>query len=116
MIEASASWIPWLCHEIRHRTGQAFGPESNVFADHNMYVTAQVDDDIPYLVNMVGEDVLLIGTDFGHTDSSSEYDALMKLRNAPDLSESVKLHMLSTNPARLYGLENARPAIVKSGV
>lgn len=104
MIEASASWVPWICHDIRRRTGKPFGPESNPFSDHNVYVTCQVDDDIPYIVDCVGEDVLLIGTDFGHTDASSEYDALMKLRASPDIAASAKSKMLSANPERLYGL------------
>lgn len=111
MIEASASWVPWLCHDIRRRTGADFGPESNPFAEHNVFVTAQVDDDIPYLVRCVGDDVLMIGTDFGHTDASSEYDALTKLRTSKEITDATKQHMLSHNPARLYGLAG-QPAAV----
>lgn len=111
MIEASASWVPWICHDICRRSGRPFGPESNPFADHNVFVTCQVDDDIPYVLGCVGEGVLLIGTDFGHTDASSEYDALVKLRSAPEIRESAKLAMLSANPARFYGLAGrVRPA------
>lgn len=106
IIEASASWIPWLCHEVQRRTGRPFTPESNPFKDHNIYVTAQVDDDIPYIVNGVGEDVLLIGTDFGHTDASSEYDALVKLRTMSGITESARRKMLYDNPARLYAIED----------
>ncbi len=104
IIEASASWVPWLCHEVQRRSNRPFSPESNPFKDHNIYVTAQVDDDIPYIVNGVGEDVLLIGTDFGHTDASSEYDALVKLRTMPGITESARRKMLSDNPAKLYAL------------
>ena len=106
IIEASASWVPWLCHEIQRRSNRPFSPESNPFKDHNIYVTAQVDDDIPYIVNGVGEDVLLIGTDFGHTDASSEYDALVKLRTMPGITETARRKMLSDNPAKLYALED----------
>lgn len=111
IVEASASWVPWLCHEVQRRTGKAFSPESNPFRDHNIYVTAQVDDDIPYIVNGVGEDVLLIGTDFGHTDASSEYDALVKLRTMTDITESARRKMLSDNPAKLYGLGDRAKAV-----
>lgn len=111
LIEASASWVPWLCHEVQRRTGQPFTPDSNPFRDHNIYVTAQVDDDIPYIVNCVGEDVLLIGTDFGHTDASSEYDALVKLRTMTDISDSARRKMLSDNPAKFYSLVNRARAV-----
>lgn len=104
IIEASASWIPWLCHESQRRTGRPSTPESNPFSEHNIYVTAQVDDDIPYIIDCVGEDVLLIGSDFGHTDASSEYDALVKLRTLDGISDSARRKMLSDNPERLYAL------------
>jgi len=104
MIEASASWVPWLCHEVQRRTGKPFNAESNPFFGHHLYVTAQVDDDLPYIINAVGENVLLIGTDFGHTDTSSEYDAMMKLQNNTDITESARRKMLSDNPAALYAL------------
>lgn len=104
IIEASASRVPWLCHEIQRRSGKSFIPESNPFKEHNIYVTAQVDDDIPYIVNGVGEDVLLIGTDFGHTDASSEYDALIKLRTMSGITETARRKMLSDNPAKLFAL------------
>lgn len=111
MIEASASWVPWVCHDIRRRTGKPFGPTSNPFVDHNVYVTCQVDDDIGYILGCIGEGVLLIGTDFGHTDASSEYDALVKLHTSTEIAESAKMQMLSTNPTRFYGLAGrVRPA------
>jgi predicted TIM-barrel fold metal-dependent hydrolase len=106
IIEASASWVPWLCREIERRTGIPNTPESNPFVAHNMYVTAQYDDDIAYVTKAVGEHVLMIGTDFGHTDASSEYDALMKLRDSSEISDSVKRRMLTENPAKLYGLQS----------
>jgi predicted TIM-barrel fold metal-dependent hydrolase len=109
IIEASASWVPWLCVEYRRRLSLAPDEPANPFADNNIYVTAQVNDDIPYIVRHVGEEVLLIGTDYGHTDASSEFDALMKLRQLEGVSAGAKRGMLSTNPARLYGLSAAVP-------
>ena len=111
VIEASAAWIPWLCHEVQRRTGRPFGPDSNPFVDHNIYVTAQVDDDITYLSQAIGESLLMIGTDYGHTDTSSDYDALTKFTNLSTVDESMKRRMLSDNPAAFYALDAFTPAL-----
>ena len=117
MIEAAASWVPWLCYEYERRSLEPFGPESNPFLNNNIYVTATIDDDLAYIISKVGENVLLIGTDFGHTDTSAEYDALMKLRTTTDIAPSARTHMLSNNPAALYDLsERVKPVSTLAGV
>src|SRR5688572_17612320 len=75
-IEASASWMPWLDAEMKQRTGSRVrGEAHNIFAEHNIYVTCQNEDDIPYLIKQGFLDSLIIGTDFGHFDASSDVDA-----------------------------------------
>jgi predicted TIM-barrel fold metal-dependent hydrolase len=105
VIEASASWVPWLCVEYQRRYGEAGSQEHNPFTEHNFYVAARLGDDLPYIVNHVGESVLMMGTDFGHHDTASEYDALSKVWNMTSLTESAKVKMLSSNPLKFYGLE-----------
>jgi hypothetical protein len=40
-----------------------------------IFVTCQIGDDVPYLIkNCMGENTLMIGTDYGHADSSTELD------------------------------------------
>ena len=51
-----------------------------------------------------GEDGLVIGTDYGHTDVSSDVDAIRVFRERTDISEDVKQKILSDNARRLYGL------------
>ena len=51
-------------------------------------------------------DVLLIGTDYGHSDVSSEVDALRLFRKLDTIPESAKDKVLSINPARLYGISH----------
>ena len=41
-----------------------------------MFVTCENTDDLPYIVQQAGEDCLVIGTDYGHTDISSDVDAI----------------------------------------
>jgi microsomal dipeptidase-like Zn-dependent dipeptidase len=44
--------------------------------EFKIYITAQTDDDFPYVLKYAGEDNVVIGTDYGHTDASSEVDAI----------------------------------------
>ena len=48
-----------------------------------IFVTCQIGDDVPYLIkSCMGENTLMIGTDYGHADSSTELDALTTLKNS----------------------------------
>ena len=53
---------------------------------------------------MGGEDCLVIGTDYGHTDTSSDIDAIKIFRDRTDLTPKVKEKILSDNARELYGL------------
>jgi len=104
-IEASAQWVPWIYREaaIRYRAaGRAF--PKNVFDEYNIFVTCQVNDDVPYIVRCCGEDRLVIGTDYGHTDPSSAVTALNEFQRMEGIDPSVKEKILSHNAKALYGL------------
>ena len=104
-IEASSQWLPWVIHEAkkRYRTLEREWPE-NVMKKHGMFVTCENSDDLPYVVEEAGEDCLVIGTDYGHTDTSSDIDAIKVFSERDDLTTSVKQKILSDNSCRLYGL------------
>src|SRR4029434_7107991 len=57
-----------------------------------------------YTVREAGEYNLVIGTDYGHTDSSSDLDAINVFRRRDDLSPAVKEKILSDNARALYAL------------
>ena len=60
----------------------------NVFEEYNIYVTCQTNDDVPYMVSCCGEDRLVIGTDYGHTDPSSAVTALNEFQRMEGLDAS----------------------------
>ncbi len=105
-IEASASWIPWVLTDLARRQERDDRPIDpiTVLHDNRMYVTCQTDDDLPYLIGRVGEDNLVIGTDYGHADTSSEIDALRKLQTSGVVPPEVVRKILEDNPKALYGL------------
>jgi predicted TIM-barrel fold metal-dependent hydrolase len=105
-IEASAQWMPWIAGEaaLRYRAGGRTFPQ-NVFEEYNIYVTCQNNDDIPYIVRNCGENRLVIGTDYGHTDPSSAVTALNEFQRMEGLDAAVKEKILSHNARALYALQ-----------
>jgi predicted TIM-barrel fold metal-dependent hydrolase len=104
-IEASAQWLPWVMLEAKKRF-KTLGREwpENFMRDYRMFVTCENSDDLPYIVQQAGEDCLVIGTDYGHTDISSDLDAIGVFKTRADLPSEVKRKILSDNARALYGL------------
>ena len=66
-------------------------------------MTSQTDDDISYLIGYAGEDNLLIGTDYGHTDQSSEIEALRIFQEQGTVAPRIVSKILDANPRAAYG-------------
>ena len=112
-LEAGASWLPFVLQETfradetgvfrsfkdwRHAAVEAF-------AEHQLYVAAQMDDDLPYLLGFTGPDHLVYGTDFGHLDLGSDPNGLHIVASRPDLDPVVAHKITDDNGRRLYGID-----------
>jgi predicted TIM-barrel fold metal-dependent hydrolase len=102
-VEASAQWIPWVAKEAIRRSGTK-GFSANAFKEFNIYVTTETNDDFDYVLRYAGEDNLVIGTDYGHTDASSEVDAIDVFRMNESVAAPIKKKILEDNPRSLYNL------------
>jgi uncharacterized protein len=104
-IEVSSQWVPHLVHDLVRRfewKGRSIAHD--LLRDNRLYVACQTDDDIAYVLQYAGEDNLVIGTDYGHADTSSELRALQTFRERTDLDPRVIDKILDANPRALYGL------------
>jgi predicted TIM-barrel fold metal-dependent hydrolase len=104
-VEVSAQWVPYVLNDLADR----FRRQGKSFADHtlaanNMWVACENTDDLPYVLAHAGEDQLMIGTDYGHHDPSSEINALQLLRSDARISRRAGEKILDDNPRRFYGL------------
>jgi predicted TIM-barrel fold metal-dependent hydrolase len=52
----------------------------------------------------MGENTLMIGTDYGHADSSTELSALTTLKKNGGLSAEMHRKIVEDNPRAFYGL------------
>jgi predicted TIM-barrel fold metal-dependent hydrolase len=105
-IEAAAGWVPYLMHVLKRLLRQSWNYSSSVdlFKAYNLYVACEADEDIPYLIRYVGEDNLLIGSDYGHNDPSEERQLVAALQGRVDLPEEQSRKILIDNPTRFYHL------------
>ncbi len=104
-IEVSSQWVPWVIHEAMRRSlGSARPVSKDCLREYNIYVSTQTDDDFRYVISYAGEENLVIGTDYGHGDTSSELNAIARFQAMDDLSAEVKRKILCDNPKRFYGI------------
>ena len=104
-VEAAAQWIPYLVNDLVRRYPARRGrvPVAGaLLKDNRVWVTCQTDDDIGYLVRYAGEDNLMIGTDYGHTDQSSEIEALRIFQEQGQVPSAVARKILDDNPRVFY--------------
>ena len=103
-IETSAQWVPYVLGEARLRLARKGHQARNPMAGLNFYVTTQRTDNLAWLLDEIGDDNLVIGTDYGHRDSATEVEALKRLASDGSVPKESARKILETNPARLYGL------------
>lgn len=104
-VESSAQWMPWVHNECLARARQAeTALPDDFWAASKVYVTCQNDDDIPYIARYCSDQSLVIGTDYGHSDPSSDIDAIAIFKQRTDIDPALKEKILNDNPKALYAL------------
>jgi predicted TIM-barrel fold metal-dependent hydrolase len=117
-IEAGASWVSFVDYDVRRRVKRNAGRQSvlsgpetllagHLFKENRIYITCQVDEDLPYILKYVGEDNLIVGSDYTHRDPSMElgFRKLLEERAARgEIPESAVGKILYDNPKAFYGL------------
>jgi uncharacterized protein len=105
-VEVSSQWVPYAIHDFARRKERsgATVDKSDVLRKNRIYVACQTDDDLPYVLKYAGENHLVIGTDYGHNDTSSEILALRKLKEDGAVPPHIVNKILDDNARALYGL------------
>jgi predicted TIM-barrel fold metal-dependent hydrolase len=69
-----------------------------------MYVACQCTDDLEHILKHGGKDNLVIGTDYGHADTSAQIEALRMLKDDGKVDKQTVDRILDHNARALYGL------------
>ena len=102
-LESGSQWIPYVLHQIRRRGNQGRDP-AEYFRDGRAYIACEADEDIDYLIKWIGEDALVVASDYPHSDASHEDKMAEAIMKREDLPLRVKEKILSRNPQTLYQL------------
>jgi predicted TIM-barrel fold metal-dependent hydrolase len=105
-IEAAAGWVPFLIHIIRRlqKDKFRFANSAEMFREYRLYVACEADEDIPYLAKYTGDDHLLIGSDYPHSDPSREDQFVHAINVREDVPELLKQKILYDNPRAFYAM------------
>jgi predicted TIM-barrel fold metal-dependent hydrolase len=105
-IEVSSEWLPYVMNhlEIGYRKSGKKWPGTDLLRENRIYVACQTSDDMPYILEHVGDDNIVLGTDYGHNDTSSEIGAMRKLKADGKIPEESVVKILEKNALALYGL------------
>jgi uncharacterized protein len=104
-IEAAAGWLPYALTDVEKRLkrkGRRLAAEP--LKANNIWVTVETTDDIPYLIDCFGDENMVIGTDYGHTDTSAQIEALRLLKENGKVPRASVDKILGPNATKLYGL------------
>jgi predicted TIM-barrel fold metal-dependent hydrolase len=106
-IEAGAQWLVWVLEGIVRVLNLPRSAMPELLANKRVWVACEYEDHLPYLLPYTGEDNLIIGTDYGHTDPFSNVRALQSFVGRGDISDRVKKKILRDNALAFYGIAEA---------
>jgi uncharacterized protein len=79
---------------------------SEYMARGNWFYAAEPEEaTLPFVLDRVGEDVIVFASDYPHWDGNFPY-MVSTLKERKDISESAKAKILSANAMRLYGWDH----------
>jgi predicted TIM-barrel fold metal-dependent hydrolase len=96
-LEAGSDWVVHAVKRLRERRG----PIIDSLLGERVFVSCSFDDDLPYIVDRLGDDFLITATDFPHEDAFRQ-DLLASGLRAHRLGDGAVEKILGANPARLY--------------
>jgi len=104
-LEISAEWLPYTFTDLKKRFRLKNKElHADFLKQDRIFVACETTDDIPYIVSKLGEDNIVIGSDYAHADSATELMAIHNLSADPRLTPALAKKIVSDNARALYGL------------
>ena len=117
-LEAGCQWVHFVLERMDHRFRRTRNqlstfhsqtaprhdlPPMDYVRKGNLFFSTEADDVLlPHVIDLVGADNMVFGSDMPHGDR--EPFVVRKVKERKDISDSAKLKILESNPAQLYGL------------
>jgi predicted TIM-barrel fold metal-dependent hydrolase len=103
--EAAAQWIPYVVKDFQRRWGAINHPlPEYLLKEYRQFVSCQTVVVVDSVIKYSGEENLVIGTDYGHNDQSTEIEALRNLKNQGGITPRQYEKITCDNSKELFGL------------
>ncbi len=110
-LEAGAEWLPFAMRAISRGIDGAARRDVELdetpLAGTNLYIACTYEENLPQILKFAGEDNLVLGTDFGHSDFGLDLEAHRGLLARTDVDQRILRKIADTNGRRLYGIDRA---------
>jgi predicted TIM-barrel fold metal-dependent hydrolase len=100
-LEAGTEWAVRLVKGLRKRNRTKI----DQWMAERVFLSCELQEDLPYVIDKLGDDCLITATDFPHGDAFRQDRLADGLRDRGDLSETTIEKILSTNPRRLFRIQ-----------
>lgn len=117
IIEAASGWVPWALYTARYQYAHVTGagnadvrskveklPYAEILEENRMYITCESPEDLPTIIGQLGDNNLLLGTDYGHTDRSAILHGHQEVIDRTDISKESATKITETNARNLWGV------------
>jgi predicted TIM-barrel fold metal-dependent hydrolase len=114
-IESGSAWLPFILPALATTVGRSRREEllehagdsgwARAMRELRLFVTSELQEDLGYLVDNVGDDTLMIGSDYSHSDRSAVKNACTRMFERDDVGKDTAVKMTNTNAAEFYGIE-----------
>jgi predicted TIM-barrel fold metal-dependent hydrolase len=101
-LEAGIDWAPRLVKGL----GGSRRAKVDRWLAERVFVSCALDDDLPHVIDKLGDDFIVTATDFPHGDAFRQDQLAQGLKKRGDLRDAVIDKILSANPRRLYSMED----------
>ena len=90
-IEAYATWVPYLLHSFKRqfREQWKFPSTQDLFREFRIFIACETSENLPVIVDCIGEDNLVIGSDYGHNDPFEQRNLLPTLKSLTSIPKRV---------------------------
>jgi len=78
--------------------------QQDLFREFRIFIACETSENLPVIVDCIGEDNLVIGSDYGHNDPFEQRNLLPTLKSLTNISERVVDKMVRDNPCALYAI------------
>jgi predicted TIM-barrel fold metal-dependent hydrolase len=114
-VEAGTMWAPWLIQQFS-RAGSDLWRDlrsdwtqdsTELLAERNLWISAEQDDDMAFVVEHLGDTNLIVGSGWGHFDMATDPDVHRRIADHPALDITTRARLTSENARELFRLPAA---------